>query len=324
MAAVVVIKGIPPDPYSGSLLEKMPSSAAKASMPMDYCYGFYDNVAKSRTTAALEAKVAKLNEDLDKANQEMRRTQDEADLCENGLGGEKIQMAKAAEDLQSLYDHLPEDILISCGVIAYLLPLTINIVLCVWMTDIAIQNWNINGLPNDVFSTENAIISANSSRYSLFIDLRGRPHNWIKILNSWNMVIGYNRKCTRGTRESLDPILLHKTFTQGGHQNPHFLPETFNKVTIINFALTQSALRDQLLSIFSLSDAENMILKTLTCSEGDILENEGAIQILGESKTLSIDIVAKQEASKETSTKIEAFRLNYKPVPNTLPYSTIQ
>ncbi|XP_037810078.1 dynein heavy chain 12, axonemal [Lucilia sericata] len=434
---------IPHKDFNPKIVAKA-SSAAKGLCQWIIAMDLYDNVAKivapkkakliaaekeyadtmtflnekRELTAALEAKVAKLNEDLDKANQEMRRTQDEADLCESrlsrakslidGLGGEKSRWTKAAEDLQSLYDHLPGDILISCGVIAYLsavnykyrsmcvedwyqkcvnhkIPLSENYSITKALgLDITIQNWNINGLPNDVFSTENAIISANSSRYSLFIDPQGQANNWIKNTERKNrlsavkfnqanymkiiaesMEYGYPVIIENVLEElevPLDPILLHKTFTQGGHQfislgdnivplhknfrlymtcnlrNPHFLPETFNKVTIINFALTQSALEDQLLSIVvakerpdlqelrmnltdeaaknkaALVDAENMILKTLTCSEGDILENEGAIQILGESKTLSIDIVAKQEASKETSTKIEAFRLNYKPV----------
>lgn len=32
-------------------------------------------------------------------------------------------------------------------------------------------------------------------------------------------------------------------------RNPHYLPEIFNKVTIINFALTVESLEDQLLGI---------------------------------------------------------------------------
>jgi dynein heavy chain len=32
-------------------------------------------------------------------------------------------------------------------------------------------------------------------------------------------------------------------------RNPHYLPEIFNKVTIINFALTVEGLEDQLLGI---------------------------------------------------------------------------
>lgn len=69
----------------------------------------------------------------------------------------------------------------------------------------------------------------------------------------------------------LDPLLYKKTFKQAGQEvislgenvieynknfrlyftsklrNPHYLPEVFNRVTIINFALTLEGLQDQLL-----------------------------------------------------------------------------
>jgi len=246
-----------------------------------------------------------------------------------------------------------------------------------------IQNWQLDGLPNDEFSSENAIISANSSRYSLFIDPQAQANNWLKNMERKNRLncVKFNQSnymkviaealeygtpvIIENVQEELevplDPILMRQTFLQGGVKhislgeavvpvnpnfrlymtcnlrNPHFLPETFNKVTVINFALTQNALMDQLLSIVvakerpdlqelritltteaaankgALRDAENMILKTLSAG-GDILENEAAIQILADSKGLSKDIVEKQEAAKETVAKIEAFRLNYKPV----------
>lgn len=72
----------------------------------------------------------------------------------------------------------------------------------------------------------------------------------------------------------LDPLLYKKTFKQAGMEvisigenvieysknfrlyftsklrNPHYLPEVFNRVTIINFALTLEGLQDQLLGEF--------------------------------------------------------------------------
>ncbi|KAL9909718.1 dynein heavy chain at 62B [Glossina fuscipes fuscipes] len=395
-----------------------PKKAKLAAAEKEYADTMTFLNEKRAMAAALEAKVAKLNEDLERANIEMKRTQDEADLCQNklvrakslidGLGGEKSRWTKAAEDLQNLYDHLPGDILLSCGIIAYLsavnyqyrnacvedwykkcvklkIPISDDYsIIKALGVEITIQSWNIFGLPNDVFSTENAIIAFNSSRYSLFIDPQAQANNWIKNMERKNRLgtVKFNQanymKVIAEAMEygspviienvleelevPLDPILMRNTFMQGGQKyvslgdnivpissnfrlymtsslrNPHYLPETFNKVTIINFALTQSALEDQLLSIVvakerpdlqelrmsltaeearnkaALVDAENMILKTLTSSEGDILEDEGAIQILNESKALSLDIVAKQAASVETSAKIEAFRLNYKPV----------
>ncbi|EAT40340.1 AAEL007918-PA [Aedes aegypti] len=160
----------------------------------------------------------------------------------------------------------------------------------------------------------------------------------------------------------LDPLLNRNTFVQGGTEylslgdnvisispkfrlyltsglrNPHYLPEVFNKVTIINFALTIQGLEDQLLGIVvakerpdlqelrqtlivqgaknvaMLKEVEDKILKTLSESKGDILEDETAIKILDDSKRISIDIVKKQEDSKEIEVKIEAFRQSYRPV----------
>ncbi|GAB0094584.1 Dynein heavy chain [Sergentomyia squamirostris] len=121
-------------------------------------------------------------------------------------------------------------------------------------------------------------------------------------------------------------------------RNPHYLPEVVNKVTIINFSLTLQGLEDQLLGIvvakerpdlqelrqkLILESAENQkvlkevedgILKTLSTSKGDILEDERAIQILDDSKVLSVKIKAKQLTSKKNEREIEDFRFSYRAV----------
>lgn len=61
----------------------------------------------------------------------------------------------------------------------------------------------------------------------------------------------------------------------------------------------------------ALQDTEEKILKTLSESKGDILEDESAIQILDESKLLSIEIREKQQKSLEIEKSIEEFRLKY-------------
>lgn len=160
----------------------------------------------------------------------------------------------------------------------------------------------------------------------------------------------------------LDPILMKSTYKMGilwyitlGEKvieyslrfrlyittklrNPHYLPEIFNKVTLINFALTISALEDQLLGIVvakerpdlqekreyliiqsaanrkALKQVEDNILKTLSASGSSILEDEEAIEILDSSKILSTDIIKKQTSAKKTEIQIEKFRQNYKPI----------
>lgn len=160
----------------------------------------------------------------------------------------------------------------------------------------------------------------------------------------------------------LDPLLAKNTFRQGGVnyislgdnviafspkfrlyitsnlRNPHYLPEVFNKVTIINFALTIEGLEDQLLGIVvakerpdlqelrqelivqnaknkgMLEQVEEMILKTLNDAGNKILEDESAIQILDDSKILSDDIQVKQIEAKKTEIEIDIFRQSYRPV----------
>lgn len=161
---------------------------------------------------------------------------------------------------------------------------------------------------------------------------------------------------------SLDTLLAKKTFIMGGVENislgdnvipfhpnfrlyftsnlrnPHYLPEIFNKVTIINFALTPEGLKDQLLEIVvakerpelqelkqklvkegaenkaQLKAIEDQILDILSSSKGDILEDETAIRVLDESKVLSTEIMLKQEKTKVTEEEIESFKINYIPV----------
>ena len=59
---------------------------------------------------------------------------------------------------------------------------------------------------------------------------------------------------------------------------------------------------------------EDKILEVLSSSQGNILEDETAIQILSSSKTLSEEISAKQEIAEKTQVEIEATRQGYLPV----------
>merc|ERR1719201_2800905 len=121
-------------------------------------------------------------------------------------------------------------------------------------------------------------------------------------------------------------------------RNPHYLPETVVKVTLLNFMITQVGLQDQLLNIVvekelpemaaekdnlvvegaenkkQLEEIENKILQVLSSSQGNILEDESAIQILGNSKTVSNQIEAKQAIADETEVKIDEARQGYIPV----------
>lgn len=126
------------------------------------------------------------------------------------------------------------------------------------------------------------------------------------------------------------------------------------QVTLLNFMITPEGLEDQLLGIVvakekwglcfgccllcwcfcrpdleeecnalivqsaenkkQLKQIEDKILETLSSSEGNILEDETAIQVLDSSKVLSDEISKKQKIAEETERKIEQSRQGYCPI----------
>lgn len=50
-------------------------------------------------------------------------------------------------------------------------------------------------------------------------------------------------------------------------RNPHYSPEIFNKVTIINFALTVEGLEDQLLGIVVAKERYSNILRSMILND---------------------------------------------------------
>ncbi|KAK0675118.1 DYH3 protein, partial [Pygoscelis papua] len=121
-------------------------------------------------------------------------------------------------------------------------------------------------------------------------------------------------------------------------RNPHYLPEVAVKVCLLNFMITPLGLQDQLLGIVAaeekpeleekknklivesaankkqLKETEDKILEILSNSEGNILEDETAINILSSSKQLSEEISEKQKIASVTEMQIDSTRMGYKPV----------
>jgi dynein heavy chain len=160
----------------------------------------------------------------------------------------------------------------------------------------------------------------------------------------------------------LEPVLLKQVFKSGGAMcvrlgdatvewsndfrfymttklpNPHYLPETSVKVTLLNFMITPEGLQDQLLGIVvaqerpeleeeknalilqgaenkrQLKEIEDQILHVLSSSEGNILEDASAIEVLSSAKVLSVDIGEKQKIAEETELKIDQARKSYVPI----------
>uniref|UniRef100_A0A673A977 Dynein axonemal heavy chain 12 n=1 Tax=Sphaeramia orbicularis TaxID=375764 RepID=A0A673A977_9TELE len=121
-------------------------------------------------------------------------------------------------------------------------------------------------------------------------------------------------------------------------RNPHYLPELATKVSLLNFMITPEGLEDQLLGIVvakerpeleeernalilqsaankrQLKEIEDKILETLQSSEGNILEDESAIQILDSAKIMSNEITKKQQIAEKTEIKIAESREGYRPI----------
>lgn len=374
---------------------------------------------KRRAAAALEAKVAGLNKDLETANREKRRTEEEVEMCNgrlrraeeliSGLGGEKSRWTKSTQQLQTVFENLIGDILISSGIIAYLAPLTLPFrlkctndwhSLCqrlsipsshefkftkVLGSEIQIQRWALDGLSKDEFSVGNAIILKNSWRYCLLIDPQRQANLWIRKSETYNRLrvakftqvdfVHALKHCIEfglplliegiGERidATIDPVLQKYVFQNEANvpciciagqiipwnsnfrlyltshlRNPLYLPETCNKMSIVNFALTQKGLEQQLLDILIskerpdlqeqreqlieefaknqalLKEYENNILKTIARSHGRILEDHSAVREMNELKQLCVEMGDRLDTTKMEQDKIKRFRDIYKPV----------
>ncbi len=123
----------------------------------------------------------------------------------NGLGGEKVRWTKVQADMSVVYQNLLGDVLLSSGYIAYLgavnlvyrqtalkhwekvcreknIPCSDDFSLAnVLGNPVTIRNWVIDGLPNDSFSVDNAIIMSVARRWPLLIDPQGQANNWIRV-----------------------------------------------------------------------------------------------------------------------------------------------
>ncbi|CAM6082178.1 unnamed protein product [Calypogeia fissa] len=118
-------------------------------------------------------------------------------------------------------------------------------------------------------------------------------------------------------------------------RNPHYLPETQVKVSLLNFMITKDGLSDQLLGVVvakehpdleqrksalvfqgaenkrRLKELEDQILEVLSTSEGNILEDETAIKIISEAKVVGNDITVKQGLAEITEKNIDEARKGY-------------
>lgn len=145
---------------------------------------------------------------------------------------------------------------------------------------------------------------------------------------SWNIRFGDS---------TIEYSLDFKFYITTKLRNPHYLPETSTKVTLLNFMITYEGLSDQLLGILvakekpdlemekeklvingaknknKLEEIEDQILKTLQNSENILADSKG-VKVLSDAKILSDKIQKEQAIAEETEKDIDEARLEYKPV----------
>jgi dynein heavy chain len=119
--------------------------------------------------------------------------------------------------------------------------------------------------------------------------------------------------------------------------NPAYTPEVMGKVSLINYGVTLEGLANQLLNVVvkherpdleeqystlviemsasakMIVQLEDSLLKELSSSTGNILDNEELIATLDETKTKAVEIQGKLEEAQFTKTEINKARDVYKP-----------
>eukprot|EP01041_Mallomonas_annulata_P000832 gene832-1621_t len=192
-----------------------------------------------------------------------------ADKLIGGLGGEESRWTETVLHLKQLYINVLGDVIVSAGTISYLGPFTSDFrvqLVSQWqqglqayeiphtpgcnlestLSDpVRLRSWQLNSLPNDSLSTQNAIIMDNGRRWPLLIDPQGTGNRYIRSMakdplfapNGIDIVKlsdkNFLRTLENGVQfgrwvlleniletldAALEPILLQQKFKQGGQE----------------------------------------------------------------------------------------------------------
>jgi dynein heavy chain len=119
--------------------------------------------------------------------------------------------------------------------------------------------------------------------------------------------------------------------------NPRYAPEIFAKATIVNFAVKEKGLEDQLLGIVvrrekpeleeqkntlvsnmaaakrRLTELEDEILQLLSTAQGSLLDDEKLVNALQSSKSIAEEVTQQLVIAEQTERRIDAAREGYRP-----------
>ncbi|KAG9395874.1 Dynein heavy chain and region D6 of dynein motor [Carpediemonas membranifera] len=260
--------------YHNIAKEVEPLREKVRNMEEKYSFAMKD-LAKAQ--AELDEKQAQLDEltaKYDAAMAEKQRLQDDADLTRrrmtaanaliNGLSGEKARWTQQSKEFAETIRKLVGDVVIASAFMSYCgpynqafrhmlmtemwtqslvklnIPFTEGIGESIHrflVSESKVGEWNLQGLPTDVVSTQNGIMVTSSTRYPLLVDPQGQSNDWIKCKEKDNnlRVTTLDDKFFRnyledalnygtpilieGVEETLDPLLdpvLEKQFVKSG------------------------------------------------------------------------------------------------------------
>ncbi|XP_074657783.1 dynein axonemal heavy chain 2-like [Tubulanus polymorphus] len=169
--------------------------------------------------AEVEEKMNQLKREYDEKlaqKEELRRKAEHTEMMldraaklVSGLAGEKVRWEATVKDLERKMGFLIGDCLVAAAFLSYTGPFLSNyrdeMVTQRWLAEIRklevpcdpdfnfcefmvkptqVRDWNIQGLPNDGFSTENGVIVTRGRRWPLMIDPQGQAIKWIKNMES--------------------------------------------------------------------------------------------------------------------------------------------
>ncbi|XP_031448519.1 dynein heavy chain 10, axonemal isoform X3 [Phasianus colchicus] len=119
--------------------------------------------------------------------------------------------------------------------------------------------------------------------------------------------------------------------------NPKYSPAVFGKAMVINYTVTLKGLEDQLLSVITgferreleeqrqhliqetsdnknlLKDLEDSLLRELTSSTGNMLDNTDLVQTMEETKSKATEVIEKLQLAATTAVDIDQLRDGYRP-----------
>ncbi|XP_061932650.1 dynein axonemal heavy chain 1-like isoform X3 [Apis cerana] len=219
----------------------------------------------------VEEGIALLRKHLQEEEERKAELEKQKQLCEDrmgravrlivGLAGEQIRWASTVVELRDSVKNAVGDILLASGAIAYLTPFTDvyrERLLDSWKKvlgegvphtpgsdpvstlgdQVEIRKWQIEGLPRDMLSVENAVLAMHSKRWPLFIDPQAQANKWIRalykeegisiarmtdkeLLRVVESCVRFGRACLIENiglelEAGLDPIFLRSLFEHGG------------------------------------------------------------------------------------------------------------